>query len=263
MSANASELFREMLAAVQTNRWRRKSEDPSSPMQEETLEASFGYSFTLHSCEHNLIDCRSTDMRWAIANLLHFFAATEEAEMLPRYNARAAKFLNNSKFEGAYGAIAMPQIEKCINVLRDRPRSRRAIVSMGGLEHDDVNRPACWSFLHFMTCREGLSMVVYQRSLNLTGVMPYDCIVLTNVLRYVAHFVGIKPGFIRWVVGSLHTRVEEKVLTADGFRHHSIAIDPVFLSQPSACLAVLREPETWSYSPYNAILASPTEVRSC
>lgn len=209
MPLTADTLYQDMYEAIDVNDARTVS---NPPQQAITHEARPGRCFALHQPHRNLVTVRKVDERWARANLLHFFACTEKAMMLPQYNRFADRYMTNGYWRGAYGPIALPQIKECAKLLRQDFNTRRAIVSMGGFEEDpDVNRPACWSFLHFLSFREQLDLLVYQRSLNLYGVMPYDLIVLSNVLLYVAHAVGITPGALRWTIGSLHIPAEDHI----------------------------------------------------
>ncbi len=205
MSKTADGVYTLMHEAVMDNAHERTVGDRKSPQQSVTFEAEPGETFILSDVQNNLVHVRKTDIVWAKANLLHFFAETEDGTMLPTYNRLANQYLTDGRWIGAYGLIAMPQIRDCIRLLHADPSSRRAIVSMGGFPAvSDQNRPACWSFLHFLDSDGQLDLLVYQRSLNLYGVMPYDCIVLSNILLYVSTALDIPAGRLRWTIGSLH-----------------------------------------------------------
>lgn len=236
---NATELYRAMLAAVVKEPVPRITTDSASPTLVPTLEAPFGSSFVLEDPRLNVPTCRRVDLRWARANLLHFFACTEKAGVLRKYNKYADRFLTGDRLVGAYGPIAVPQVEACIELLKTSPQSRRAVVSMGPLGYQDQNQPPCWSFLHFLVQRGCLNLFVYQRSLNLTRVMPYDCVVLTNVLLYAAERLGMSPGSLHWTVGSLHAPVDAKNPLPES-DVESIVYDAKTLSTPSSCMHILE-----------------------
>jgi hypothetical protein len=242
-AANATELFRAMLSDVTVDR-QRISGDTHSPTQELTYEASPFQQYALSSPSHNLAVARPIDFRWAMANLLHFFAATENAKPLAPYNPRAGRFLTKGRWIGAYGYIAMPQVLTCCERLTRSTETRRAIVSMGGPEPSDINRPACWSFLHFLSTGGQLHLHVYQRSLSLIGVMPYDCIVLSNLLIYAARKSGFYPGHLYWTVGSLHIKETERVDGNDHGRRLDQFVAPFeLLDDADACIAMLKTPD--------------------
>lgn len=236
---DATELYLAMLAAVKSTSIPRRTTDSTSPTQARCEEAEFGLTFVLEDPKLNVPTYRRVDLRWAAANLLHFFACTEEAGVLRKYNEHADRFLAGDRWVGAYGPVAVPQIEFCVQLLRRSPQSRRAVVSMGGLDVQDINRPPCWSFLHFLRQEERLHLLVYQRSLNLTGVMPYDCVLLTNVLLYAAERLGMAPGRLHWTVGSLHAPVDAQHLPSES-TVSTIAYPVATLSDPRRCMELLE-----------------------
>lgn len=237
---SASELYRAMLRDVVSGGYMRESSDKVSPLQVKTVEAEFGLSYTLRSPSLNVVACRRVDLRWAAANLLHFFACTEDAGVLRNYNRHADRFLTDDRLVGAYGPIAVPQIETCIQLLKSSPQSRRAVVSMGPLGYQDQNQPPCWSMLHFLVQKDRLHLFVYQRSLNLTGVMPYDCVLLTNTLLYAAERLGVPADRLHWTVGSLHAPVDSKnELPESGVQ--SIVYPAAVLGDPHRCLKLLED----------------------
>jgi len=259
MSANATELFSEMHAKVDA--WKAPRTANDGPQRNSTIEAYPGNTFVWRHTQHNVVASKSIDLKWAVANVLHFFAETEEASMLPRYNKYAAKFLTDGRWLGAYGVGAMPGVRWCIEKLRNEPWTRRAVVTMNGYEHEDANRPTCWNLLHFLRNRdEQLEMLVYQRSLHLFNVMPYDTIVLSNVLNYVATAVSMPTGPLRWTVGSLHTAPTDSVDGVFRQRNTSIILPQELLTSPAQCLEMLMNPA--ATSEFGQWLLSDKEVRT-
>jgi len=239
---NANELYRAMHSAIFEHRHERTTTDTCSARPGRTFEARMGSQFELTAPEHNVVTEVPIDMRWAIANALHFFSCTEEAAVLERYNRNAHRYLKDSLWRGAYGAIAMPQIDQCIAQLQISPHTRKAIVEMGHGEVD-VNRPACWSTLHFMTTRFGLGLHCYQRSCSMS-VAPFDLIVLTNVLCHVSRETRIPMGSLCWTFGSLHTDRAADFMS--GPRMLSMLLPP--LSRDQAYDALLNpesHPNVW------------------
>ena len=237
MARYATGLWVEMMDEVHRCKRARVAEDSCSPMREATLEAEPGRSFRLEDVRANLPAQRRVNTAWAVANVLHFFAATEEAEPLRRCNPHAERFLTGNRWVGAYGAAARPQLDRCVELLRKHPSTRRAVVCMPGLgEEQDVNRPACWCSLHLLDAGGQLDLLVYQRSLNVYGVMAYDCSLLCNILMFVAEEVGAPVGCLRWTVGSLHTvpgsrASEGRYGTPDG----GVRVPNSVLRDPAAC----------------------------
>jgi hypothetical protein len=265
--ANATELYLAMWADLETGTERIASDGAqTSP----TREAEPCRSHVLVNPGHNIVGCVPINLRWAGASTLHFFTASEEADALAEFK-NADKFLtplrecrcDGTFFEsdgavcgwceepesvhkperlywlGAYGDHAMPQIAKCIAKLRKEPNTRRAIVTMANLDIEDINRPHCWTSLHFLKGRDGLDMIVYQRSLNL-AIMPYDTINLTNILNYVAHQVELPAANLRWLIGSLHCLPSCPAPVNVGQRNGSMLYHPNLLADPVACKEALN-----------------------
>jgi hypothetical protein len=192
---NVIGLFDAMQSAVYTCGLYRESGDCSSPMRRVTTEA-IGHKFLLDDREKNVL--QGADMRWALANVLHFFSETEDASVLRKYNVHADKYLTGGRLDGAYGPLFLPQLRECAGRLRTSPATRRAVAYGASDGPENANRPACWSVLHFLEVESRLHMLVYQRSLNLS-VVPYDVVLLTNVMQYMG-----ATGSLHWHVGSLH-----------------------------------------------------------
>lgn len=208
MAANATELYTEMVEAIRRRPTLRTVTDPSSPCKDEIIEAPLGRSFVLRSIEHNLTTCIPVDIRRAKALVLHLYAKTTLATpmaKLPDVLSSLSKVSDRYYWRGAYGPIVMPQIAKCITLLREHPHTRRAVVSLLDGKPHDINRPACISGLQFIQYEDTLHLVATQRALRL-DLMPYDCVILTELLRYVSTRVNRPSGELHWYIGSLHAR---------------------------------------------------------
>lgn len=251
MAADATGLFAEMYADVVGSGLKRQVSDPLSPQREEMLEALPGRSYTMWQLNRNVPGQRSVDLRWAIVNTLQFFADTDYAKWLRVYNTQADRFLTGDRWVGAYGPLAMWQIRECIGQLKKDSATRRAIVTMGDLIECDANRPSCINCIHFLTRQGKLDMCVYQRSLNLWGVMPYDCVLLTNILCYVARATGIEVGILRWTIGSLHMPQGCELSAKHDL--NGVILPYEVLCHTLECQDWLRRPE-FAREPYRSIL---------
>lgn len=260
MAENATDLYYEMMTAVLMGKRTRMTSDSASPTKRVTVEAEPGRTFALDNPAHNMVRARSVDVRWAVANVLHFFACTEEAACLRRYCKHADRFLTGDSWVGAYGPKAAPGIDRCVDLLRRSPDTRRAVVCLSDAGND-INSPPCWNTLHFLRDGGRLDLLVYQRSLHAHNVMPYDCVLLTNVLMYAAFFTGAEVGKLRWTVGSLHCYAEDGRRGAL-YNDAKICLPPEVLSSPAECFRALQEPSRWDCSPYSDWLRSDEEVRT-
>jgi thymidylate synthase len=248
----ADSLYKAMIADIASNDSTREATG-TTPASGVMHEAVPGRQYNLLPVCNNLVTLRPIRRSWNVANILHFFSGSEEASFLPRYNPYAAKFLTNGRWIGAYGAIALPQIERCIRLLRQHKDTRRAVVSMGELGEQDMNRPACWTSLHFLVYQGALDMLVYQRSLNVTGVMPYDLCLLSNILQYAATAVGVPCGALRWTIGSSHAPTVPGIKGLEN-RAAGVTIPYGILSNPAYCLGILRDPSLARNEPFGPAL---------
>lgn len=262
MAETANGAFLDMVRDIRALGRPRTSADPTSPARNPTVEGPPGRTYTIEDPYSNLVKDKSVDLRWAVANVLHFFAATEEADFLPRYNGRADKFLTDGRWVGAYGAIAVPQMHRCRSILSADPESRRAVVMMAGAEELDVNRPSCPSVYHFLRYKDRLHLLVYQRSLNVTGVMPYDAVLYTNMLLVMASWLGWMPGALHWTVGSLHMPASGHESSPRAVHKPSVVLPVTLLGSPVSCLTMLKDPFRMDYPPFTDWLRSGKEVRT-
>lgn len=241
--ATGTQLFSGMWCDVMQDNRRRKSGDPASPAQEETLEAVPGRQYMLNDPAKCFVGCKSIDLAWTCAYVLHFFTGSEQAASLRCYNKQADRFLTGDRWVGAYGAIAMPQLGRCVELLQQSPQSRRAVISMGELGDQDLNRPACPSMLHLLATNGKLDLLVYQRSLYLTGLAPYDMALYCNILNYASACTDIPMGKVRWTVGSLHVKVGDNIDWKER-EPCPMLLPPAVLHSPIACAAALEDPSS-------------------
>lgn len=210
-----------------------------SPCNSSATREAVGVSYRVDPLR-NLFLFRPLNMAWLKANVLHFFACTERAEPLLRVNSHASRYLTGWRFVGAYGPIFLPQLRLCVDELRRDLSSRRAIAAAGLGSYQDVNQPPCWSSLQLLFSEGALSLHVHQRSCQLHGVMPYDCVALTSVLLWAAWKLNVPASYMRWTFGSLHCTAEElaKPRSAEVGAVH---LDPALLDSPAACWAELEK----------------------
>jgi len=259
--ANATELYDAMFMQIASNGYERQSVDAHSPETNSVHEAQLGTSYELRNHAHNVVGSRSIDLRWAAASVLHFFSATERAGVLRRYNKHASRFLCDDQLIGAYGVETVPSINACIERLKQFPSSRRAVASLGGLNslEENCNLPRCISSLHFIIGRSGLELLVYQRSLSL-GVMPYDCVLLCNVLEYASAALCVLPFALKWFVGSLHAKAT-LFEHASNPRNQGMLLPACILADRCACEECLHHPNRLP-EPFKSWLLNESEVRT-
>lgn len=121
---------------------------------------------------------------------------------------------------GAYGPRLLDwngsnQLERVIQLLRDKPRSRRAVVQIFDADDLDViEKPdgttgyrieiPCTCTLQFLIRGAQLHMVTYMRSNDAFLGLPHDIFTFTMLQEIVANTLGVNLGKYKHCVGSLH-----------------------------------------------------------
>jgi thymidylate synthase len=244
MAKNADELMTKMLNAIKKARRVRQVVDPKSPKPGSVVESCFK-GFTLEDASLNVVTIKSIDLKWAVANTLHFMTGSEDAAILRKYNPHCDRFLDRDRFNGAYGAVGKSQVLYCIELINKDRHTRRASVT---IQKEDahvkanINIPPCPLCFHFMSNGSRLDMAVYQRSLNVWGVMPYDLLQFTNILSYVCAYTDFVIGSLHWFVGSLHVDAVTETRDSKGLK--SLLIPPLTLFNARQAL---NDPKFCSY----------------
>jgi hypothetical protein len=238
MMHSADDLLLSMYFDVYQDAQPRVVSDDDSPRRGPTTECCF-MQWHLSSVEHNKASVFPFDEAWAMAYVLHFFTGSEEAHQLRKFNKNADRFLQGDKWVGAYGSIGMPQLWAAIDRLKSDRYSRRAIITLTATDHfvhSDLNVPSCPTSLHLLFYRGALHLGIYQRSLNLVGVGPYDLLLFTHVLAFAAEELDVPKGGIHWSIGSCHVAGSFELSPS---RHGKLWIDHEALLAAPEVLATL------------------------
>lgn len=101
------------------------------------------------------------------------------------------------------------QIQECINKLRTNPDSRQIIMSLWNpAELAEMKLPPCHAFYQFTSVEtrgyRTLHMHVYQRSADSFLGVPYDALLFTFLLQFVAIATKMRVGHIHYTCGDFH-----------------------------------------------------------
>jgi len=186
---------------------------------------------------------RALSPQYASVELLWYLSGRRDVEMLVPYAPSYFKYAEGYQAWGAYGwrwlndpaflqesqDSPMGQLHAAIGLLREKPHSRQAVVTMwnaGDLPHaltgDKADLPCTltWQFLH----RGGdLHMICTMRSEDAWLGMPYDIYVNTCVQRLVAEATGTEVGTYTHQVGSLHLYSKYSVAATEAIGPRSLA----------------------------------------
>jgi thymidylate synthase len=156
----------------------------------------------------------------ALGEFIWYVAGSDDPAFIQHYidwykNVR----LDSGRVPGAYGprlfgAPPYDQISKVVNILKQRPNSRRAVVqlyraddlalSLGATSTSDLFEVPCTCTLQFLNRGGTLLLVVYMRSNDAYKGLPHDVFCFTMLQEVVARAVGVELGCYVHCVGSLH-----------------------------------------------------------
>ena len=216
------DVFKDVIDKVVKNGWRVESRiGGSTELLNTTIQLTgIGYSFLTNPR-------RKLSAWYACAELLWYSIGTKSADMLMAYAPKYKAYLNNEEAFGSYGhrfaynhvggdaaqvleEVGGTQLFGVIDVLRNSPKSRQAVVSIwnaNDLCHaiaKDVNDIPCTLTFQFMVRFGMLHMTVNMRSEDVWLGLPYDVFAFTSIQRIIAAALGVECGNYTHHVGSMH-----------------------------------------------------------
>lgn len=150
---------------------------------------------------------RKVNSRLAAVEALQLLSGTFDAELLRRAAPTYQRVLErpDDVAYGAYGTRLRHQLHQVYVELRNRPTSRRAVLSIwhaDDLFHDG-DRP-CTLTLQFLVRGGTLELVVNMRSQDAWLGVPYDVFMFSQLQLSLARQLGVDVGHYTHHVGSLH-----------------------------------------------------------
>lgn len=149
-----------------------------------------------------------------------YISCSNRVEPMEYYLSRYKEFAQpDGTIWGAYGPRIFggenSQYERVINILRERPTSRKAVIQLFDrldIEKDYEDVP-CTCTLQFLQRDGVLHLVTHMRSNDAYWGLPHDVFSFTMVQEIMAAELGYKLGSYKHLVGSLHLydRHREKV----------------------------------------------------
>ncbi len=124
--------------------------------------------------------------------------ADENGDLGPVYGAQWRSW------RGANGDT-IDQIKQVVDDIRQRPDSRRLIVSawnVGEIEH--MALPPCHAFFQFYVAEGRLSLQLYQRSADIFLGVPFNIASYALLLMMVAQVTDLEPGEFVHTLGDAH-----------------------------------------------------------
>lgn len=147
-----------------------------------------------------------------LGELLWYLAGSDKLDFITYYIPKYPVETPGSKrVRSAYGPRLFPragsgQVSRLVNLLKARPTSRRAVISLYDQEdlderHDEV---PCTCTLQFLIRNNRLDLITHMRSNDAFLGLHGDIFAFTMLQEIVARAIGSEVGTYRHMVGSLH-----------------------------------------------------------
>jgi thymidylate synthase len=141
---------------------------------------------------------------WATAEQCARFAR-KEGDFGPIYGHQWRNFGATQLPDGSYAKDGKDQISWLINEVKNKPDSRRLIVSAWNPEEaDQVALPPCHTLFQFYVANGKLSCQLYQRSADVFLGVPFNIASYALLTLMIAQVTGLQPGEFVHTFGDVH-----------------------------------------------------------
>jgi thymidylate synthase len=190
----------------------------------------------------------------SMGELCWYLSGSNALEPIAYYISHYSELGEAGKVHGGYGPRLFGpdgrgQIHTVIDMLRHKPDSRRAVVSVferGDLQGEHLDVP-CTCVLQFLIRRERLHLMTYMRSNDVYLGLPHDIFAFTMLQELVASSLGVPIGTYVHMVGSLHLyssdREKAKTFLNEGWQSTIIEMPEMPEGDPWPMVRVLLEAE--------------------
>ena len=176
---------------------------------------------------------------WATAEQTARFGR-KEGDLGPVYGHQWRNFGATKDEDGQYRRDGVDQIKKLVKDLREKPTSRRHVITgWNPREADEVALPPCHTLFQFYVDDGALSCQLYQRSADLFLGVPFNIASYALLTHVIAHSTGLRPGDFVHTFGDAHLYTNHLDQA-----HIQIEREP----RPLPTLTILGEPkDPWEY----------------
>lgn len=190
---------------------------------------------------------RGINTRLAAVESLQLLSGTGDVELLRRASPNYTDVLVDpaAAAYGAYGPRLREQLVELVDLLRNDPTTRRAVLSIWSLDDLTHNgdRP-CTLTLQLLIRDDRLELIVNMRSQDVWLGVPYDAFMFTQLQWSLARDLGVGVGRYVHHVGSLH--VYERNLEAVGRLRHVPEDRPAPVDYPTGVVVAADQRTTSS-----------------
>lgn len=177
-----------------------------------------GKSFVLQNPRKRLLQNKERRLSpyYALGEWLWYMSGSNSLEFISYYAPSMWKYSDDKKtLNGAYGKRIKHQLEEIILMLKKKPNTRQAIITIfdvRDLNYESLDIP-CTLNLHFLIRDNKLHLIVNMRSNDIYLGLPYDIFAFTMIQEYVASMLNVELGSYYHHVSSLHyyTKDEKKI----------------------------------------------------
>ena len=141
---------------------------------------------------------------WATAEQTAKFGR-KEGDLGPVYGHQWRNFGATVRADGTYADDGVDQIARLLRDLRERPHSRRHLVTgWNPKEAEQVALPPCHTFFQFYVSDGTLSCQLYQRSADVFLGVPFNIASYALLTMMIAQASGLRPGDFIHTFGDAH-----------------------------------------------------------
>ncbi len=141
---------------------------------------------------------------WATAEQCARFGRAP-GDLGPVYGHQWRNYGATRNEDGSYAKDGVDQIRHLLNEIRERPNSRRLIVTgWNPKEADQVALPPCHTLFQFYVQDKKLSCQLYQRSGDIFLGVPFNIASYALLTRMIAQVSGLEPGEFIHTLGDAH-----------------------------------------------------------
>jgi thymidylate synthase len=141
---------------------------------------------------------------WATAEQTARFGRLE-GDLGPVYGHQWRNFGATRNADGTYATDGVDQLKRVLHDLRERPNSRRLIVTgWNPKEADQVALPPCHTLFQLYVQDGELSCQLYQRSADVFLGVPFNIASYALLTVMIAHVSGLRPGDFVHTFGDAH-----------------------------------------------------------
>lgn len=149
---------------------------------------------------------RQLNYHFMVGEAMWMLCGMNRADLIEPFNRNIVMALDAGQdhFQGAYGPKIMDQLGYILEILREDPASRQAVLTIWRERPRPTKDVPCTVMMQFMIRRGCLHMHVYMRSNDAWLGLPYDIFNFTLVQQLVAHLLEVNLGMYTHTVGSFH-----------------------------------------------------------